>query len=189
MTVFRVTGTIGRSDLKPAAGGSQFSCERERAAAYAAQIVQRTILSGRIHSARGQNKIGFPQNSVLWGQIGGITRPLSKTSGIGRSEPAARRRNIPLSSMYIKLGGKDFAACGRRVTFPAMGKSPKDRWGRLTGISDALPRRPQAPVYGGVEGAPRHSRPARRPLERCLKIIAAALLNRRNRCFYRIKCA
>ena len=36
----------------------------------------------------------------------------------------------------VSSGRGDFAACGRRVTFPAMGKSPKDRRGtRPTGTS------------------------------------------------------
>ena len=59
--------------------------------------------------------------------------------------------------------------------------------GLRLGLSGAIPPRP--PFYGGVEGAPRHLRPARKPLARCLKIIAAALLSKQDRCFYRIKCA
>ena len=43
--------------------------------------------------------------------------------------------------------------------------------------------------YGGVEGVPRHLRPARCPHDGCLIIIAAALLSSRNRCFYKMTCA
>ena len=42
------------------------------------------------------------------------------------------------------------------------------------------PLSPGPPFYGGVEGAPRRSRPARRPLERCLNLITAVLLNKPN---------
>ena len=40
------------------------------------------------------------------------------------------------------------------------------------------PAAPGPPVYGGVEGAPRRSRPARKPQEGCAKIITAVLLNK-----------
>ena len=49
---------------------------------------------------------------------------------------------------------------------------------------------PRTPViYGGARGVPRQSRPARWSLDWCPKIIAAALLSSRNRCFYKMTCA
>ena len=50
----------------------------------------------------------------------------------------------------VSSGRGDFAACGRRVTFPAMGKSPKDRRGtpqrRTSFANDGFP---PVPRYGG----------------------------------------
>ena len=44
----------------------------------------------------------------------------------------------------------DFAACGRRVSFPAMGKKPKDRRGRLRmGTNVPIFALPPVPRYGG----------------------------------------
>ena len=48
---------------------------------------------------------------------------------------------------------------------------------------------PDPHFYGSVEGVPRHLRPARCPHEQCLIVIAAALLNRRDRYFYKMICA
>ena len=66
----------------------------------------------------------------------------------------------------------------------AFGKDP-----RLTPWSFRSHFPPVPLFYGGVEGVPRHLRPARCPLERCLSIVTAVLLNDLFRCFYKIICA
>ena len=58
----------------------------------------------------------------------------------------ARRLGAPILEVFAG----SFAACGRRVTFPAMGKSPKDRRGtpqrRTSFANDGFP---PVPHYGG----------------------------------------
>ena len=52
--------------------------------------------------------------------------------------------------MKLKCGRRSFAACGRRVTFPAMGKSPKDRRGTAQdGHCVSIFALPPVPRYGG----------------------------------------
>ena len=49
---------------------------------------------------------------------------------------------------------------------------------------------PPAPlIYGGAGGVPGHLRPARKPQEGYLNIIAAALLYRQTTYFYKMICA
>ena len=52
--------------------------------------------------------------------------------------------------MKLKCGRGSFAACGRRVPFPAMGKSPKDRRGTAQdGHFVSIFALPPVPRYGG----------------------------------------
>ena len=58
--------------------------------------------------------------------------------------------DFPLLWEIVSSGRGDFAACGRRVTFPAMGKSPKDRRGTAQDERSALIFAfPPVPLYGG----------------------------------------
>ena len=55
-------------------------------------------------------------------------------------------------SNQVRFTQEDFAACGRRVTFPVMGKSPKDRRGTAQDERSALifAFPPVPPFMGGV---------------------------------------
>ena len=72
------------------------------------------------------------------------------TEGIGKGgwPPGQTDEGTIIERFRFSQGG--FAACGRRVTFPAMGKSPKDRRGtpqrRTSFANDGLP---PDPIYGG----------------------------------------
>ena len=48
---------------------------------------------------------------------------------------------------------------------------------------------PDPLFYGGARGVRGQLRPARKPREGYLCLLAAALLNSRDRCFYKMQCA
>ena len=77
---------------------------------------------------------------------------------------------------YPLKQNRDFAAAAASF-FLSDQKETKESPGAAHGhLRCPTPLAPGPPFYGGVEGAPRQLRPARRPPERCLKMIAAALL-------------
>ena len=122
----------------------------------------------------------FSRPSVLLYSVGAdvLIHPLSGFCGVGGGFAAAAASFFLSDQKETKESPGDVAFWKdlrlapwsfRSLPYPLCpcGTSPPDRGSR-----------PPAPLfYGGARGIRRQSRPARKPLERCLDFIAAALLS------------
>ena len=104
---------------------------------------------------------------------------------VSRTKRTLRRRGyFPSLESSPPAGGispktkQRFRRCGGEFLSERSERNQRIAGGGSRASPMPYPAAPGPPVYGGVEGAPRRSRPARRPQERCAKIITAVLLNK-----------